>query len=85
MKKTIFSPENTALVEWLKKSRENANISMRSLAEKLGKAHSLIERVEHQERRLDVCEFVRYCEELGIDPHDGIDIIQAMNKRKSVV
>ena len=82
MQKTIFSNENTKLVEWLKKCRESAELSMRNLGKKLGKAHSLVERVEHQERRLDVCEFVAYCEAIGIDPHDGIDIIQKARKAR---
>jgi len=75
MQKTIFSSENTALVEWLKTKRLDANLSMRALAEKLGKPHSLIERIEHQERRLDVCEYVTYCKALNADPFEGIKLI----------
>lgn len=77
MKKTIFSEKNTKLVCWLKEKREGPDLSMRALAEKLGKSHSLIERIEHQERRLDVCEFIEYCEAINADPIEGIKLLQS--------
>jgi hypothetical protein len=45
---------------------------MRSLSEVLGTPHSFIGKVENQERRLDVVEFVRYCQALEVDPADGL-------------
>ncbi len=45
---------------------------MRSLSEILGTPHSFIGKVENQERRLDVVEYVRYCQALAIDPMDGL-------------
>lgn len=50
-------------------------MSMRDLAQKLGVTHSYIGKVEQQERRLDVVEFVEYCRALELDPKDGIKII----------
>ena len=44
--------------------------------------HSLIERIEHQERRLDVCEFVTYCKALDVDPMEGINLIKEAQKIK---
>ncbi len=41
---------------------------MRSLAQLIGKPHSYIQRVEDGERRLDVIEYVWYCNALNIDP-----------------
>lgn len=76
MKKTIFSPQNTKLVDWLKKNREAQGLSMRALAAKLERPHSFVERVEHQERRLDVCEFITYCEALNVDPVEAIHLIR---------
>ncbi|WP_448214122.1 helix-turn-helix domain-containing protein [Colwellia sp. MEBiC06753] len=81
MKKTIFSAENTKLVEWLKAQREAAGLSMRDLGKILGSSHSLVERVELQERRLDVCEYIIYCEALNIDPIEGIKLIQSIKKK----
>jgi hypothetical protein len=45
---------------------------MRSLSEILGTPHSFIGKVENQERRLDVIEYVRYCQALDVDPTEGL-------------
>lgn len=46
---------------------------MRDLAAKLGVPHSFVGKVEQCERRLDVIEFVTYCEAMGVNPTDGIN------------
>lgn len=48
---------------------------MRELAATLGKPHSFVQKVEILERRLDVHEYTVYCEALGVDPKQGIDIL----------
>jgi hypothetical protein len=48
---------------------------MRSLAQVIGTPHSFIGKIEHQERRLDVVEYTRYCNALDIDPNEGIKMI----------
>lgn len=45
---------------------------MREFATELGVPHSYIGKVEQCERKLDVLEFVKYCEALGVDPSEGI-------------
>ena len=47
-------------------------MTMRDLAEKLGTPHSFVGKTEQGERRLDVVEFIQYCEALGVDPLEGI-------------
>lgn len=73
MLKTIYSDEYSDLLSWLKSEREKANLTMREVASRLDVHHSWVGRVETGERRLDVMEFVRYCEGLGVDPHKGLD------------
>lgn len=70
--KTNDSPVTVHLCTWLKRARLEKNYSMRVFSEILGVPHSLIGKVENRERRLDVAEFVAYCEALGIKPEDGI-------------
>lgn len=72
MQKTIHSHENRKLITWLKNHRERQNLTMRQLAEKLETSHSFIGKVEQGERRLDVVEFIQYCEALDVSPVDGI-------------
>ncbi|MDO8330322.1 MAG: helix-turn-helix transcriptional regulator [Fluviicoccus sp.] len=75
MTDSIHSEEMIALRAWLRTARENHGWSMRDLAAKLGKAHNYVQRVEDGDRRLDVVEFVRYCEALVIDPADGLALV----------
>ena len=76
MKKTIYSNDYQALIQWLKSSRHQQGLSMRDLAEKLEVPHSWVGKVEQMERRLDVVEDVRLCQSIGIDPVQGITLIQ---------
>ena len=75
MGRSIYSPQNERLVAWLKKCREDAGLSMRVLSERLDRPHSYVGKVEQQERRLDVVEYVAYCEALGVSAEAGLKII----------
>ncbi len=76
MKKSLYTPEQEKLLLWLKNKRTEENLNMRDFAKKLHKPHSFVGKVELGERRLDIIEFVKYCNALGIDPHEGISIVQ---------
>lgn len=52
----------------LRELRKAQNLTMRTLSAKLGTPHSFIGKVENQDRRLDIAEFVLYCEGLERDP-----------------
>ena len=45
---------------------------MRQTAERLDVSHSLIGKIEQGERRIDVIEFMVYCEALAISPIQGL-------------
>lgn len=45
---------------------------MRDLAERLEVPHSFVGKVEQGERRLDVVEYIQYCEALNVSPLIGI-------------
>lgn len=75
--KPVTSEENKRLTRWLKRQRQEKNHTMRSLSEILGTPHSFIGKVENQERRLDVVEYVRYCNALEVNPMDGLAEIAA--------
>ena len=76
MGKTVSSEENGKLTKWLKSKRHEKGHTMRSLAQVLGTPHSFIGKIENQERRLDVIEFLRYCEALEVDPYEGLHLIK---------
>jgi len=75
MKKSIYSQKNKLLVKWLVSKRHEANLSQRELAEKLNLHHSIVGKIETGERRLDVLEFVNYCQMLNANPLDGIKLV----------
>lgn len=72
MKKTISSTEYLCLVTWLKERRQAMGLSMRELAELIGEPHSVVQKVEMLQRRLDVYEYSVYCKALGLDPREGM-------------
>jgi transcriptional regulator with XRE-family HTH domain len=48
--------------------REAAGVTQRELARRLDRAHSYVSRIEKGDRRLDVPEFIEWCELLDADP-----------------
>ncbi|WP_413479582.1 helix-turn-helix domain-containing protein [Vibrio hibernica] len=75
MKKTLFTPEYAKLIEWLKEARAERGLTMRELAVELDVPHSYVGKVEQCERKLDVLEYVQYCEALKVSPDEGIKIL----------
>ena len=73
---SVKSPENEKIARWLRLKRKSKGHTMRSLAELIGTQHSFVGKVEKQQRRLDIVEFVKYCQKLGIDPVEGVNMIQ---------
>ncbi len=72
MKKTIYSKDSRVLTEYLRNSRKEAGLTIRQLAEKMDVHHSIIGKIETGERRLDVIEFIEYCQVLDIEPTEII-------------
>lgn len=68
MKKSLHSAEYGIVLETLTDLRRKAGLTQRALAERLGREHSFVWRIESGERRLDVVEFAWVCEALDCDP-----------------
>lgn len=76
MSSSLHSPEYKKLTDWLKKQREAKRLTMRDLGKRMGVSHSFVGKVEQQERRLDLVEYLHYCEAMGVDPIEGIRNLQ---------
>lgn len=81
MKKTIYSEEYKQLREWLISKRHEKKLTQRDVAKLLNITHSWVAKIEQGERRIDLIEYVRVCNVLGVDPHEGMDLVIATMKK----
>ena len=51
--------------------REGAELTQRTLAQRLGKAQSWVYKSESANRRIDIAEFLEWCVGCGVDPVDA--------------
>jgi len=72
MIKSITSQKYLTLLAWLKEQRISKELTMRDLAAIIDEPHQFIGKIETGERRLDVYEYVQYCEALDINPAEGL-------------
>ena len=79
---SIHSEEWLRLADWLRSQREAQSLSMRDLAARLEVPHSFVGKVEQRERRLDVVEYLIYCQALGVSPMDGLKVADPSLKRR---
>ncbi|MEQ9637878.1 MAG: helix-turn-helix transcriptional regulator [Devosia marina] len=49
-------------------ARSNAGLTQQEVADRLGKPQSYVAKVERNERRIDVVEFISLAQALGVDP-----------------
>ena len=83
MKTSVYSSEYVALREWLANARTARGLTIRELGERLDVHHSIIGKIESGGRKLDVIEFVKYCQALGVNPGDGLDAALAANPKRA--
>jgi ribosome-binding protein aMBF1 (putative translation factor) len=68
LSKQLRTAYHKRLMAALVEAREQADVTQRELARRLSRAHSYVGRIETGVRRLDVPEFIEWCECLGADP-----------------
>jgi len=56
----------------LRDMREEADLTQRELGQRLKKPQSWIYNCESANRRVDLAEFVSWCEACGVKPQDGL-------------
>jgi len=81
MKASPYSPHYDSLRVWLKECRLKKDLSLREVADIVGRHHSVIGKIEQDRRKIELMEFVQYCNTLNVDPHEGLEIlIQSLKK-----
>lgn len=66
--RAFYADINTEVVSRLRALRKSEGLSQKDLAELLGETQAYVSRVERQERRLDVAEFLLWCKALSVEP-----------------
>lgn len=64
----VFDDEYGPVVQTLIEARRAAGVSQRQLGRRLGRSQSHICMIERRQRRVEIIEFCRIAEALGIEP-----------------
>lgn len=72
LSKTLGSPRQKALIDFIVSRREAAGLTQAQLANRLGEYQSFVARLESGQRRVDVVEFLALAEALEFDPTKAI-------------
>ncbi len=75
MIKSINTEKYQELTNWLKAERLARGLSVRELALIIDEPFQFISKIETAQRKLNVYEYVQYCEALGLNPSDGLKIL----------
>ena len=81
MNKAITSEKYNKLNLIFKERRLALGLSMRDLGEIIKEPHSFVQKVEANQRKLDIFQYVQYCEALKIDPAETLTSV--MTKPRS--
>jgi transcriptional regulator with XRE-family HTH domain len=67
MRRWVTSPSYRSAVQVIRQAREDAGLTQRALAARLGRPYSVIANIERGERQIDVIEFIGIARALGLD------------------
>lgn len=79
MIKSINTEKYQELVNWLKAERLAKGLSVRELALIIDEPFQFISKIETAQRKLNIYEYVQYCEALKLEATEGLAIL-AKNK-----
>lgn len=77
MIKSINNTQYESLISWLKAARLEQGLTVRDMGKLLDEPFQIVTKIETCQRKLNIYEFVQYCEVLNLDPKEGIDLLQA--------
>lgn len=70
MLKTIHQDRYSQLIDEMVKLRKDRKMTQTQLAQQLGKPQSYVGKIETRERKLDIIEFVDWCNAIGQSPSE---------------
>jgi transcriptional regulator with XRE-family HTH domain len=75
MKSSPYSPHYKNLRSWLKEQRLKRGYSQRDVSDLMNRHHSVVGKMEQDRRKIEILEFIRYCQVIGVDPHEGVEVL----------
>ena len=82
MKTSTYSLHYEKLRSWLKTKRSLSSLTLREIAPMIGAHFTSVGKMEQDRKKIELVEFVRYCQAIGADPHEGLEIIiQSIDKQ----
>ena len=76
MARTFATKRHAALVTFLKKKRNDADLTQVQVAKRLGRYQSFITDYERGQKRIDAVELVQIAEAIGFDPVEAVRLIK---------
>jgi transcriptional regulator with XRE-family HTH domain len=76
MIKVIHDTKYESLINWLVTIRKERGLTVRDIGSLIGEHHQLVSRIETLQRKLNIYEYIQYCEALEIDPDEGLEILK---------
>jgi transcriptional regulator with XRE-family HTH domain len=76
MARTFASPRHSALMAFLRKKREKADLTQTQVAKRLGRYQSYVTDYERGQKRIDAVELVHIAEAIGFDPLEAMRLIK---------
>lgn len=82
---SIHSAEYVWLRQIFIQKRNDLKLSQRALAERLNVVYSFVGKVETGDRKLDIFEFIDYCQALELNVPEVIDQLLQIKKQNSKI
>jgi hypothetical protein len=76
MIKTVHDTKYESLINWLISIRKERGLTVREVGALIGEHHQLVCKVEALQRKLNIYEYIQYCEALEIDAGKGLEILK---------
>ena len=75
MIKSINTEKYAKLLDWLKAGRLSKELTVRDLALIIDEPFQFVSKIETAQRKLNIHEYVQYCQALNLDPVEGLKIL----------
>jgi DNA-binding XRE family transcriptional regulator len=85
MKTSSYSPHYEKLRVWLKQRRSLSSLTLRELAPMIGAHFTSVGKMEQDRKKIELVEFIKYCQAIDADPHEGLEIIiQSLSEKNHI-